>query len=199
MRLRGLSAAAAECRPVCNAIRTLSAVRTTNFCVRGTPRTVHTARSNTWFDRYSVPGLASMVALCELSNSVDTFVFHIHCRCFSVNLNLLQVSASEHVSTNIHNPSVMTSSAWYKECSRQSAYVQFLHLRQKSAPNPCVVIVSTTSLRPPRTYFAPRSAHDVCHLVCLPLASCGEDSEVQLEEPSHHLRCLVIVTSCALP
>ena len=65
----------AECRPVCNAIRTLNAVRTKKDCVRGTPPTVHTARSNTWFDWYSLPGLASMVALCELPNSVDTLSF----------------------------------------------------------------------------------------------------------------------------
>ena len=62
-----------------------------------------------------------MVALCELPNSCRHVVFHIHYRCFSVKMNLLQVNASDHVSINIHNPYVMASFAWYKECSRQSA------------------------------------------------------------------------------
>ena len=56
------------------------------------------------------------------------FVFHINDRCFSVNMNLLHVSASDHVSTNHYNPYVMASFAWYNERFRQSAYVQFLFL-----------------------------------------------------------------------
>ena len=93
------------------------------YSVRDTSSIVRTARSKTWIDRYSLSGSTFMISRCALSNSADFFSFQFNCRYFSVKMNLLQISASDHASINLPKSHVMTSLTWYKESSRQSVYV----------------------------------------------------------------------------